>query len=414
MIVSSRLLSLALLAVGLAGLQRASAAPGDAAPAPAVPRIAAIFVENSAGSVLADKVGYFEALLAARLTSNGFSIISRDTAISALSSVSPGGPPTPADQILSSQSSALRLAQNLGADYILVVTLVSYGTDTRAFQGYGINTLNRITTLRATYSLCDAAHGGTLAGDVVTVSDTTPQTANFSENNGDLLNGLLDQASTDIATSFLQKVTPATLPTAAAPSQVPFSVICSMGDIVLPDVLAAPNNQYIIQPLAYTVEPLDVTVEVNGLALGSAPGNFTGPSGISKLRLSRQGFKTQEMTVNLSAGFNLRVALQMDDDGYARWQQSVAFLQGLKSDAKITDADAERVRGIAQMFRQSGLRLDQTSNVTVTATSLPPVQQVYPSLFSTPAPVWGGAPAPAAPAASAPPASQPAATAPAQ
>ncbi|MGA2052598.1 MAG: hypothetical protein ABSH19_04730, partial [Opitutales bacterium] len=70
----------------------------------------------------------------------------------------------------------------------------------------------------------------------------------------------------------------------------------------------------------------------------------------------------------------------------------------------------ERIRGIAQMFRQSGLRLDQTSNVTVTANQLPPVQQVYPSLFSTPAPVWG---AQAIPAASNPPAGQPPAASPA-
>jgi hypothetical protein len=157
-----------------------------------------------------------------------------------------------------------------------------------------------------------------------------------------------------------------------------------MADIVLPDVMQDPNGQYSIKPLAYTVSPLDVTVELNGLALGSAPGNFTGPAGISKLRLSRQGFKTQDLTVNLSPGFKLRVALQMDDSGYARWQQSIAFLQGLKTDAKITDADAERIRGIAQMFRQSGLRVDERSDINITGNQTPVIQQVNQSLFSTP------------------------------
>ena len=354
------------------------------AQAPAAPRLVAIFVENRAGPDLADKTAAFEDLLSARITSAGFSIIARDTATAALGTVTPGGPPTSADQLLNDQTSALRLAQSLNADYVLVATLVSYGSDVRAFSGYGVNTLNRIYTLRATYRLCDASRGGSLIGDVVAATDTIPQTANASENNPDELNKLIDQAAATLADSFLQKVNSPQVAVVPAPGQVPFAIECSMADIVLPDVVQDPNGQYSIKPLAYTVSPLDVTVELNGLALGSAPGNFTGPAGISKLRLSRQGFKTQDLTVNLSPGFKLRVALQMDDSGYARWQQSIAYLQGLKTDAKITDADAERIRGIAQMFRQSGLRVDDRSDINITGNQTPVIQQVNQSLFSTP------------------------------
>ncbi len=354
------------------------------AQAPAAPRLVAIFVENRAGPELADKTAAFEDLLSARITTAGFSIIARDTALAALGPVTPGGPPTPADELLNNQTSALRLAQSLNANYVLVATLVSYGSDVRAFSGYGVNTLNRIYNLRATYRLCDVARGGSLIGDTVTATDTIAQTANASENNPDELNKLLDQAAASLADSFLQKVSSPQVTATPAPGLVPFSIECSMADLVLPDVLLDPNGQYSIKPLAYNVSPLDVTVELNGLALGSAPGNFTGPAGISKLRLTRQGFKTQELNVNLTSGFKLRVALQMDDAGYARWQQSIAYLQGLKTDAKITDADADRIRGIAQMFRQSGLRLDERSNIQITGNQTPVIQQVNQSLLSAP------------------------------
>jgi hypothetical protein len=387
---------LALFAVSLFAIP-SLAALGDT-PAASPNRVAAIFVENRGGPALADQSGPFEALLASLLTTDGFSIISRDTALNALASSTPGGPPTPADQLLATQTSALRLAQSLNANYVLVATLLSYGSDTRAFQGYGINTVNRVYTLRASYRLCDATNGGTLAGDAIAATTTVPQTANFAENSGDLLNNLLNSAAGQIADSFLGKVGISTLPMSAAPGQAPFSVQCSMADIVLPDILESSDNQYVIRPLAYTVEPLDVTVELNGLTLGSAPGNFIGPTGISKLRLSRAGFKPQDMTVNLSPGFNLNVALQMDDQGYARWQQSIAYLQGLKTDAQISAADADRIRGIAQMFRQSGLRLDQTSNISITGNQTPVIQQVYQSLLSAPPPVFGVPATTAAPA----------------
>jgi len=50
---------------------------------------------------------------------------------------------------------------------------------------------------------------------------------------------------------------------------------------------------------------MDVTVELDGIAIGSAPGSFQGFPGLHKLRLSREGFDSWERTVNLYDGQNL-------------------------------------------------------------------------------------------------------------
>ena len=111
------------------------------------------------------------------------------------------------------------------------------------------------------------------------------------------------------------------------------------------------------------VQPLDVTVELDGIALGSAPGAFQAYPGLHKLRLSREGFDDWERTVNIYDGQTLRVALQMSAAGYARWADTTAFLASLDNKRKLTDAEAEKIRGLAKFFSESHYRVDAKDNI---------------------------------------------------
>jgi hypothetical protein len=113
------------------------------------------------------------------------------------------------------------------------------------------------------------------------------------------------------------------------------------------------------------MEPLDVTVELDGVALGSAPGLFQARPGLHKLRLSREGFKDWERTINVVDGQQLRVALQMSDAGYARWKDNMAFLQALENDRKLTDAEVKQIEGIAKFFSESHYRVDTKENIKI-------------------------------------------------
>jgi len=44
--------------------------------------------------------------------------------------------------LLSDSTSALRLAQNLGADYLLVASLASFGSEKKTFEDGGLKTVN--------------------------------------------------------------------------------------------------------------------------------------------------------------------------------------------------------------------------------------------------------------------------------
>ena len=93
------------------------------------PRKTAILVENHAGRPLSAKVAAFEDQLASRASGKDFSIISSQDVLGAIRA-EPGTPGAKLDQSLSESSSALRLAQNLNAEFLLLATLGSFTTET--------------------------------------------------------------------------------------------------------------------------------------------------------------------------------------------------------------------------------------------------------------------------------------------
>ena len=273
------------------------------------------------------------------------------------------------DQALSDSTSALRLAQNLGADFILIPSLTTYGTERKAYTGDGISTVNVTHTLRVSCKIVEAGAGGAIKGDMATATKTIRQSGNLSVDSSEVINELLDDAAGQLADALVQNA--GSLPTEVAKaSMVNFSIACSMTDIkdqpiTVPNVQVTADKRVVKTNAPIEVQPLDVTVELDGIAIGSAPGTFQAFPGLHKLRLSREGFKDWERTVNVYAGQKLRVALQMSDAGFARWQENLAFLQLLQDDRKLTDAEVKRIEGIAKFFSESHYRVDTKENVKI-------------------------------------------------
>jgi len=337
-------------------------------------RTAAIFVENRAGNTFNDKVSVLEDLITSYITEKGFSVLSREVVINGLKNYSTEEPKTlntevpgaKLDKLLSNNTSALRLAQMMGADYIVVASITSFGTEKKVFKGYGVETVNLITNLRATYKILEGVQGGTLVADTVKVSKSERFTERSHIESSDVVNDLLDEAACKIAESLDKKQIPQLPP---KPNFVEITIACGMQDLAqlpisVPDVRVTKDGTIVMEKDNLDVQVLDVTVELNGVVIGSAPGSFKAPPGLNKIHLSREGFRDWERTINIYEGQKLKVALQMNEAGYARWKDNTAFLQLLKDGEKLTDATAELIRGGAQMLRQSGFKIDAKADVT--------------------------------------------------
>lgn len=336
-------------------------------------RKTAIFVENRAGKMFNDKVVVLEDFIISNITGQGFSILSRETVVNAFKNIPAKEPkalhheasPIDLDRQLSSSSSALRLAQMMGADYIIAASITSFGTEKKAFEGYGVKTISLVHNLRVSYKILEVAEGGSLVADTVKISRTT----GFIEGNliedSDMINEMLHDASIRITESLSKKQI---TPPSPKPDLVEITISCGMQDLTqipvsIPDIRLTEDGKVIIGEDKLEVQLLDVTVELNGAVIGSAPGTFRVQPGFSKIRLSREGFRDWERTINVIEGQKLKVALQMSDAGYARWKDNTAFLQKLKNGEKLTDAEVKAIEGIGEMFRQSGFKVDVKGDI---------------------------------------------------
>jgi hypothetical protein len=340
-------------------------------------RKTAIIVENRAGKTHNDKVPILEDLLTSRIAGQGFSVLARDVVTRALKEYpaagekasAPDAPGKQLDALLENNTTALRLSQNLGADFILIPSIMTCGSEKKTYSGNGVTTVNTLHTLRVSYRLVEAGEGGAIKGGTVVATKTIRQSEGLQVENSDLANELLDDAAGQLADAVVKAA--ATLPkTVAKAAMVSLSIACSMTDIkeqpiTVPDIQLTKDNKVVKGAKPLEVQALDVTVELDGLTIGSAPGTFQARPGLHKLRLSREGFSPWERTINVVDGQKLKVALQMSEQGYNRWKDNVAFLQELKDDEKLTDAQVKLIEGHAKYWSESHYRVDTKENIKI-------------------------------------------------
>jgi hypothetical protein len=322
---------------------------------------ATIFVTNRAGAKFDNKIPELEDFLTAKLTNLGFAVTSREDTVNSLRTFDPAvaSSPRPADSLdakLTDQSSASRLAQNMGVDYIVIASIASIGTTQNAVNAYGVKAVNIETLMRVTYKILDI-NGASLVADTIRVSDLKQQTPESVTAGDDTINDLLDKSSEKIAGSLQNTLNHRALAAPAPAAQYAnVTITTEAADLTIPDIRVDDTRTVTI--VDCKVSPLSVTVEVDGIAAGTAPGTLQLRPGLSKLRLTREGFDTWERTVNVHEGLKLVAALKMSAAGYARWQDSTSFLNGLKNGAKLTDAQVKVLEGKAKMFEQSGFKID--------------------------------------------------------
>ncbi len=346
------------------------AQPSPAAPPASAPQFkSVVLVNNRAGAEWDGKIRVLEDHLAAQLTELGFSVLTREVVVDSLRTFDPAvaGLPRPADGLeaqLTEQSSALRLAQNLGVNYIIQASLSSVGAKDVVAKAYGVETRSQERSLRLSYRLLDASQGGSLTGDTVRVATVVQQTANAETQRDGVVDDLLDEAAGRVVDSLRVRVAAGRIPAPAALAQrVTLTLRLEAADLMIPDVRLGPENTVSISESKYRLAPLNASVEIDGVAVGGAPGAVSVRPGFSKLRITREGFAPWERTINVVDGQTLSIALTLSDSGYARWKDATTFINGLKDGARLTDAQVKVLEGYGKMLSESFSRMDTKENV---------------------------------------------------
>ncbi len=325
--------------------------------APSVKKVA-IFVANRAEAELNDQMPIFEDMITAQVTDLGFEVISREAVLGATGDLLKTASQNKLDAMLSDQTSSLRLAQNLGADYLLFASFMGLDTEVRAVNAYNVKYDNQIFTLRGSYKILDGNTGGSLTAGMVEPSRTIQQTKHSKTSTTGLMRELLAKASKEMAASLKQK-TAKIREVTAKKGQVQFHVKASLNGVTFPEAqVDAAGNVKIVDRQA-AVEPLAVTVEIDGFAIGSTgTGALMAAPGLHRIRMVRDDLVAFERMINIHDGMKLDVALDLNAGGLNRWREKTAVYSQLLQQTKLNDAQVEVLRGQAQMLRQSGYKVD--------------------------------------------------------
>jgi hypothetical protein len=278
---------------------------------------AAIFIQNNAGQELNDSVSMFRDILSARLTDEGFSVLDSHDVIArfqefkdqdegitgavseAAKLVKFEKTEASVDQVLTG-ASALRIAQMLDANYLIVATLASLGEERKSFNGAGslYKSSNEVVirTLRTSIRVLEGNQGGSVYGDTVMVQKRLGGVERLSIVTSDANNQLIDEAAATIAENISKK---------------------------LNKIRNAKVDTLSMAELTLTSNVEGATVEIDGAVLGTVPGSFAVRPGLHQISVSKEWYSTWRRTINVVPNQVINVALERSKEGEARHAESL-------------------------------------------------------------------------------------------
>ncbi len=324
-----------------------------AAAAQAAPQ-AALFVQNRAGAKLEAQLDAFNDLLGARLTDAGFEVIRYQDVLDRFAesrraedaqalrqfvelvqtAKSEGTVDGPAPE-----ASALRTAQLLEADFLVFASLISLGENRTSVQAYGTTQEATTTTLRLALRVLAGDSGAQIYGDVIAVSEKIAQNAFVQTAADDLLNGLLDRGATELAARVADRRA---------------------------KIAAAAPAEPVLAGVTVTASAPGAAVEVDGVVIGTAPGTFRIRPGVHEVRVTKEGYATWEKSVAFADGMELNVPLELSAAGLARKGELEA--QAIAREQSEADAFATKTvaGGVGQSASNSYIRLEGMPNESLT------------------------------------------------
>ncbi|MFP4351238.1 MAG: PEGA domain-containing protein [Puniceicoccaceae bacterium] len=303
-------------------------------------------------AVDAEEASAFRDALAAELAGYGFSTSVRGDRIAE----------EPGDGKLT-DAATLGQARQAGADFALAATLSNRNEEVRQFSGYGVETSNRIHSLSFSYRLLRVTDGESIQGGTGAVRKTFRSTEGAVTASADATSDLIGMAAGRIAAETAAAIAPGDLAADAGESAaVEFTVIPRGMGMTVPEVTELESGDLYVTGERGDVTLDAVTVLLDGIVVGSALEPITASRGLHELTLQREGFEDWRRTVNISPSLELVVRLKATDEEIERFREQAGFLESLRAERTLTDAEAEKIRGIAAMFARSGYRFDIRSD----------------------------------------------------
>jgi hypothetical protein len=242
--------------------------------------------------------------------------------------------------------STLRVAQMLGCDYIMQVSIIGASHLARNAGDKPVT----IFTLRMATKINEAAQGSSVYGSNWTNKLPVPGQYTEGADGLNYYNDLIDQWATATGQEIAEKAPSWRRAEPADAALVEFSVSSTVDELLkgLESGVRAPNE--LLDEMRRLVG--GVTVEIDGATVGSSPGTFKAAPGLHQLRVTRQWMKPWQQTVNIQPGATFRVALELSDAGLQRYTSQ----EGFRAAAAVAYAEAAMRKGVKVNFDTAAWR----------------------------------------------------------
>jgi len=261
-----------------------------------------------------------------------------------------GGQGTTTDDRLLAQNSFVTLAQSLGADYLMVLSVNPFDKEQ--------NEANKITAYagNVSYELTDFG-GFAIGGDIVEV-----RSLERGLQDRPYTPGLLTKIATDLAKNMNDNASQ-WRESSLAKSKIPvhFDATAMTMDsqpLFLPKFALGERSVALDSQMPVRVAAL---VEVDGLVVGTTDCTVPIAPGLRKVRVFRDGLDDVTMTINAFEGLKILVPMRITEGEMKRVQELQKFIVANTAAGMLTEAAAEKIKGEAEMLRNSHVRIDATN-----------------------------------------------------
>jgi hypothetical protein len=336
----------------------------------------AIFTRNLSPRVPPNATAVLESELSSCLSGAGASVVSRSDVINGIARFSDDGSNSgeagiesrAVEQALSNQASALRLAQLLGADGIIIVTATQYNEESSTFNGgdLGIgSTTVRTYTFGSSYQILSGDTGSSVSGGSVTSQRKLKDSEDLSERT-DPINGLLSDASGKLCAAITSNAGAMTsIASSASSVRSPVKIELFASGLEVPNIVVTDNGENMVGTTRLPLSPVGARVYVDGVLTGSAPDTLSLSQGVHRLRIDHPLFAPLEEIVNVRGGDDAQsftFAMILSPQGRSEWERNVEVLESLKTGEVLREATLIQVRAFAEFLRNSRVDID-TSEV---------------------------------------------------
>lgn len=369
-------------------------------PAMSQKKTMAIFITNETSMPeLNNAKNRLEKILSAHVNNSGFGVISHDLVLRNLNAYL-GNPNAKyknigeslkksicreksLDSELFENASGLRIADFIGAEYILSVSISSFGKKAIKTNSYGVKTKNTIYTLRCNYNLFESSEGIGMTGQTAVAKKSFRHSENLEvEIDTEFINELLDECAKQMASSVKESENDAVA--AKKPKTLVFIEV-NVPEMQLPQIIEDSNGNLAIKP-AKTAASIEISdAVIDGVSCPVNNGETALSKGIHYLKIFHKDLLPIEKTINVNGESKQRFSFSasFSEDAKKRLKDDIMWMQNLsermseiKNKEKITDAhsysikklsDAEalKAKGIYEMLKKSGY------NIKIDAKNMP-------------------------------------------